>query len=82
MSNEKNTSDNNQGHAPLAGVSTSAFQKGDKVKTPMNGMVGAITRITKKGVAWVKIKSRWGNHHHPVTAKTYKFELEALEHWC
>lgn len=74
-------SEKHQQPCTIAGVSASAFEKGDKVKTPMNGMVGTITRITKKGVAWVKIKSRWGNHHRPVTAKTYKFELEALEHW-
>lgn len=32
MSNEKNTSDNQQGHAPLAGVSCWRFIKGDQNK--------------------------------------------------
>ena len=80
-----NKQDGNQ-NGLLQHVNASAFQKGDKVKTPLkgygvNGMVGIITRITKDGIAWVKIKSRWGNHHHPARYKTYKFELSALEHW-
>lgn len=65
----------------LQDVNTSALLVGSKVRTPL-GLIGLITKITQNGVAWVSIKNRWGGHHKPVTKKTHKFDISALEHWC
>lgn len=35
-------------------------------------LCGTVTRVTRMGVVWVKVKSRWGHHHHPATCKTFK----------
>lgn len=43
------------------------------------GYVGIVTKITKSGVYWVKVKSNWGNHHHPKTCKTFKIPVSELK---
>lgn len=42
------------------------------------GHDGTITKITKAGEVWVKVRSRWGNLHHPVTAKTFRYPRERI----
>jgi hypothetical protein len=51
---------------------------GDSVYVLGAGMHGKLTRITKNGIGWVKIKSRWGNHHHPITAKTFRYPMDRI----
>lgn len=43
-----------------------------------NGMCGTITKLTQSGTAWIRVRSRWCNHHHPVTGKTLKVPLSSL----
>lgn len=51
---------------------------GDRVEIKSNGYCGTITRITSKGT-WVRVRSRWGNHHHPKTNRTFRVPMSDLE---
>jgi len=51
---------------------------GAKVYVLGAGLFGTITRITKDRIVWVRVKSRWGNHHHPATCKTFRYPEDRI----
>ena len=51
---------------------------GSRVYVLGAGMYGTLTRKTKSGEGWVRVRSRWGNHHHPVTAKTFRYSMDRI----
>lgn len=64
MNNEKQTSDNQQGHAPLAGVTCCGFAVGDKVKEP-NGLIGEVWKVTDTSVhVRIKNEGQFGVNHN------------------
>lgn len=52
--------------------------KGSKVNVLGAGLFGTITRITKAGIVSVRVKSRWGNHHHAATSKTFRYPKDRI----
>ena len=43
------------------------------------GHVGKVTKVTKNGRVWVSVHSRWGNHHHPATSKTFRCAVNRVK---
>lgn len=38
---------------------------------PGEGYIGSVTKESSFGL-WVRVRSRWGHHHHPKTNKTFR----------
>lgn len=54
------------------------MKPGDRVRILTTDISGVLTRVTKRKVGWVRVRSRWGNHHHPVTPKTFRRPMEDI----
>lgn len=54
------------------------MKTGDCVTILGAGMSGRLTRITKRGIAWVAVRRRWGGHHKPYKSKTFRYPLNRI----